>query len=108
MSAEIQKIEQDGKVSVIYSPGFGAGWSTWADANQRATLCMDARITKHVIAGDNEAAAAAALEIFPDLYTGGARDLSVVWVDKGALFEITEYDGNEAVNLIAEQEYLTA
>ncbi len=25
----IQKLSQDGKVAVLYSPGFGAGWYTW-------------------------------------------------------------------------------
>ena len=25
------KVIRDGKVAVIISPGFGAGWSTWAD-----------------------------------------------------------------------------
>lgn len=25
----MQKLEVNGKVTVVYSPGFGAGWSTW-------------------------------------------------------------------------------
>ena len=25
----MKKIIRDGKVAVLYSPGFGAGWSTW-------------------------------------------------------------------------------
>ena len=26
-----EKVVRDGKVAVLISPGFGAGWSTWAD-----------------------------------------------------------------------------
>jgi len=26
---DFKKYEKDGKVAVLYSPGFGAGWSTW-------------------------------------------------------------------------------
>jgi hypothetical protein len=25
----MKKLIRDGKVAVLYSPGFGAGWSTW-------------------------------------------------------------------------------
>ena len=31
----VDKVIRDGKVAVLYSPGFGAGWSTWADTDQR-------------------------------------------------------------------------
>jgi len=29
------KYIRDGKVAVLYSPGFGAGWSTWNDDEYR-------------------------------------------------------------------------
>ena len=35
---DVPKLKRDGKVAVIYSPGFGAGWSTWADGNAEAVL----------------------------------------------------------------------
>ena len=25
----MEKVIRDGKVAVLYSPGYGAGWSTW-------------------------------------------------------------------------------
>ncbi len=47
----MEKIEKDGKVAVLYSPGFCAGWSTWADCDQKEALCMDARIVGPFLAG---------------------------------------------------------
>lgn len=69
----MDKIERDGKVAVLYSPGYGAGWSTWADARYSETLCMDARIVGPVLAGDIPAAVTAALALVPDFYTGVPR-----------------------------------
>ena len=65
----MEKIEQDGKVAVLYSPGYGAGWSSWASDDQREALCMDARIVGPVLAGDTDGAAAAAKAMFPKFYT---------------------------------------
>jgi hypothetical protein len=104
----MDKIERDGKVAVLYSPGYGAGWSTWADSRHRETLCMDARIVGPVLAGDIPAAVAAALALVPDLYTGGADDLEVEWVVKGDIFEIKEYDGRDSVKLLGDVPYMRA
>ena len=102
------KIEKDGKVAVLYSPGYGAGWSTWAADSEKETLCMDARIVGPFLAGDRDGAVSAAKEILPDFYTDGASDLEVVWVEKGKAFEITEYDGSESVHVLGERTYLVA
>lgn len=104
----MKKIEKDGKVAVLYSPGFGAGWSSWADDSLRETLCMDARIVQPVLDGDIPAAIAAALALCPDIYTGGGEDLEVEWVPKGSAFEIEEYDGSESVHVIGDRSYLVA
>ena len=29
MKLHIEKVVRDGKVAVLVSPGYGAGWSTW-------------------------------------------------------------------------------
>jgi hypothetical protein len=107
----MEKVVKDGKVAVLYSPGFGAGWSTWSgwlDDSRREVLCMDARIVGPFLAGDKKAAVAAAVEMFPTLFTGGADQLEVTWIDKGSLFEINEYDGNESVHVIGDRNYMTA
>jgi hypothetical protein len=104
----MEKIERDGKVAVLYSPGFNAGWSTWAGDDQKAALCMDARIVGPFVAGDKAGAVAAAEAMFPDLYTGGADNLTVMWIEKGKAFEVEEYDGSESVHVLGDRAYLVA
>jgi hypothetical protein len=104
----MKKIERDGMVAVLISPGFGAGWSTWNDDEHRAVLCMDADIVQAVLDGDHNKAAEIAEEKCGDLYTGGARDLVVRWVKKGASFEIDEYDGSESLHVIGDHNYMVA
>ena len=104
----MEKIERDGKVAVLYSPGFGAGWSTWAEDEQKETLCMDARIVSPVLEGDIDKAIKAAVELCPGLYTSGVAQLEVRWLDKGDNFEIHEYDGSESINVIGNHSYMTA
>lgn len=103
----ITKIERGGKVAVLVSPGYGAGWSTW-NSEHREVLCMDAEIVQAVIDGDLDRAIAVAEQKCPGIYTGGGRGLSVEWVPKGEAFEITEYDGYESLTVIGEQTYMVA
>ena len=105
----MEKIERDGKTAVLFSPGYGAGWSTWAsDSAVKEAMCMDARIVGAFLEGGKEAAAAAVETLFPGNYTGGARDLEVIWIEKGKLFEIEEYDGFESLHVIGARPYLMA
>lgn len=104
----MQKIEKDGKIAVLYSPDFGAGWSTWASDDIRESMCMNAEIVLAVLDGDNAKAAEIAERLHPDVYTDGARDLTVGWVPKGEAFEIAEYDGNESLVVIGQQQYMIA
>ena len=96
----MEKIERDGKVAVLYSPGFGAGWSTWEDEEQKEALCMDARIVGPFLEGNKEGAVAAAVKMFPNLYTAGAKNLQVMWIEKGKAFNVEDRDGYESVHVI--------
>lgn len=104
----MEKVERDGKVAVLYSPGFGAGWSTWASDGQAEALCMDARIVQPVLDGDIKGAIAAAVAMFPDFYTGGGNDLKVRWIEKGTAFEVSEYDGSESIRISGEISHMVA
>jgi len=104
----MDKIERDGMVAVLVSPGYGAGWSTWNDDEHRAVLCMDADIVQAVLDGDHNKAAEIAVQKCNILYTGGANQLVVEWVKKGAVFEIDEYDGYEALYVIGGRDYMVA
>ena len=71
----MNKLEKDGKVAVMISPGFGAGWSTW-NSEFRDTLLFDAEIAQAVIDGDKAKAAQLAMEKCPGLCAGGANGLT--------------------------------
>ena len=103
----MNKIERDGMVAVLVSSGFGAGWSTW-NSEYRETLCMDAEIVQAVLDKDIDKAVEIAKQKCGDFYEGGAQDLSVEWVKKGAAFEIDEYDGSESLHVTGDHDYLVA
>lgn len=94
----------DGRVGVLYSPGFGAGWSTWGDD----ALAMDADLVKAFIEGGAAALVAATEAKYLDTYTGGAQDVQLEWVPVGTQFRINEYDGNESIEYLGPQSFMTA
>jgi len=92
---EFEKYVKDGKVAVLYSPGYGAGWSTW-NPDEKGLL-FDRRVVAKVLSG-----APVTEEFMKELgyttgYYGGARDLEVAWLDEGQPFRVEEYDGAERV-----------
>ena len=103
----MDKVIRDGKVAVLVSPGFGAGWSTWADKGLCERLLFDPVVVAWVEGGK---VGEVPTDHFNDeyLYTGGAEDLAIRWVPVGTQFRIHEYDGSESVVLISEEEWYTA
>jgi len=104
-----ERVVRDGRVAVLVSPGFGAGWSTWADRELRERLLFDPEVVAWVEGGK--------VGSLPDLeekygadhfYDGGASDLIVEWVPVGAKFRIHEYDGSESLVLESEEEWFVA
>ena len=107
MERAMNKIERDGMVAVLVSPGFGAGWST-LNIDHREIMCMDAEIVQAVLDGDICKAVEIAKNKCGDFYEGGASTLTVKWVKKGASFEIRLYDGAETLHVIGEDDYMVA
>jgi hypothetical protein len=103
----MQKLEKDGKIAVLVSHGFGAGWSTWNHEYQDI-LCMDSEIVQAVLDKDIKKAEELAKQKCPDCYTGGVDGLEVHWVKKGQAFEIEEYDGSESLHIIGNRSYMVA
>ncbi len=103
----MDKLIVNGRVAVLYSPGFGAGWASW-NSELGEYLCMDKELTEILFnakdAKEKRAAKERIMEIveekYPDVYTGGGDSLELEWVDIGDRFEIAEYDGNERVRII--------
>jgi hypothetical protein len=96
---DVEKLERDGKVAVLISPGFGAGWSTWAGEHKEFAL-FDRRLVEAMETGGSAAVVAKVEEILGEdryFYMGGAGDLEIVWLPKGERFFVDEYDGSESI-----------
>ena len=106
------RLTRGGLVAVLYSPGFGAGWSTWADnvATRRAMLFdpVIADIVDRRAADWQEKAEAIAVIKYLDAYLGGLKDLRVKWLLLGTQFRVTEYDGDEDIEINTEIDWITA
>lgn len=98
----MEKLERDGKIAVIYSPGYGAGWSTWNQKKEE--LCMDARLAELLEAGNMKKFIARAKEIDPDVYVSESERYEIEWIQKGDRFEIQQYDGDESVRVLGPAE----
>lgn len=101
----MDKVIRDGKVAVLYSPGFGAGWYTWHNI---AELIYDPRIVHYVETGEKELILSYVDEVYPDVYCGGVDDLEIAWINEGTLFRINEYDGNESIETKEDVDWLVA
>ena len=99
----MNKVIRDGKVAVLVSPGFGAGWSTWAyrvEEDAPGFMMFDPTLVTMVECGDSvEAIESYVTSKHPDTYCGGADDLTIQWLPVGTAFRIHEYDGSESVEI---------
>ena len=99
---------QDGRVAVLYSPDYGAGWSTW-NTQYEEELIYEPAIVEMILMVDSDtddwvSKATMYLTLkYPDMYIGDLTQLRVYWVPEGKEFRITEYDGNESVEVADEQ-----
>ena len=106
MTKPIKKIVRDGKVAVLYSPGFGAGWSTWNP--ELPEILFDPVIVDFVEKEQwAELDTYVALK-YPRIYDGGMRDLTVEWLTVGTEFLINEYDGAESIEIKDNVHWMTA
>lgn len=127
----MDKVIRDGKVAVLYSPGYGAGWYTW---NSECPECLfdpelvalveqkNAMVTKMCRGGGvhrdkyeaivNEIAALAQRKWGSGqgkhFCTLGVEDLTIVWVPKSTPIRVCEYDGAESIEIVGENSgYIT-
>ena len=93
----MNKVVRNGKVAVLYSPGFGAGWYSWTEVPE----CLFHPTIVELVEQNRQ------LEITNELcqelfnveyfYTGGASDLKIAWLPEGTHFDIHVYDGSESI-----------
>jgi len=102
----MQKLSQDGKVAVLYSIGFGAGWYTW---NQEyPEILFDPAIVRFVEKEQLDELKTYLTLKYPDIYTGGLDSLRVEWIPEGTLFKVVEYDGAESIELKENDDWIVA
>jgi hypothetical protein len=100
------KLNENGNVAVLYSPGFGAGWYTWNTGSPE--LIFDPTIVKFVEKEKWEELKVYVELKYPEIYTGGMQDLKVEWIPEGTLFKINEYDGSESIELKENDNWILA
>jgi hypothetical protein len=104
----MNKVIRDGKIAVLYSPGYGAGWFSW---NTFCPQCVFSPEIVNLIEEDrnDEVTPELCSMLFGDeFYSGGSRDLKIQWIPEGSNFTIDEYDGFESIHYMDKIEYLTA
>ena len=102
----MNKLIDNGKVAVLYSPGFGAGWSTW---NQELPELVFEPAIVQFVETDQWAEMETYVSLkYPDIYKGGMKDLAVAWLPEGTEFQINEYDGAESIEIKGEVKWMTA
>ena len=103
------KLIRDGRVAVIYSPGFGAGWSTWNTEYDDEELIFDPGLADLIINKRpwDQIESYVTMK-WPLIYVGGLEEAVVKWVVLGTKFKITEYDGSESIEFRDSDEWTTA
>lgn len=98
VEGNMEKQIVDGKVAVVFSPGFGAGWYTWN--RDCPEIIFDPAIVKLVLEEKYDELETFVTLKYPQLYIGGLEDLAVKYIPQGVLFRINEYDGSESVEIL--------
>lgn len=121
MQMENQMVEkyynEYGQVGVLYSPGYGAGWSSWNCYESKALeeyMLFDKELVSLVLKGKRQEAAELVERVGKERFNKdyvcvlGARDLQVAWLDTDEKFQIREYDGSESIEYLGEVDYFSA
>lgn len=98
----MEKVIRDGKVAVLFSPGFGAGFYTWniESAENQLKLLFHPKLVEMVENGKSAEITQEWLKEnlgLENIYCGGASDLKIEWIPEGTHFGIEEYDGFESI-----------
>ena len=120
--AFVQKFEtyknEKGEIGILYSPGYGAGWSTWGtdemaydkrviDIFLKYAINSSGRLTLIGVTGSDVARFSEEVrKLYPDEYLGGAKNLVLGFVPPNVPFEIDEYDGSESLCIINTENFM--
>jgi len=90
----MDRVIRDGRVAVIFSPGYGSGWYTSHDIEE---LIFDPSIVAWTEAEEYDKIKNYMILKYPDTWFGTLDDLRITWIPEGTEFQIDEYDGNESI-----------
>jgi len=94
----MEKVIRDGKVAILISPGFGAGWYTWN--TKHTELLFSPKMVEMVERNEaNKIDKDWVLENLgiENVYCGGASDLVVYWLPIDTAFMVKGYNGSESI-----------
>ena len=91
----------NGKIEILISPHYGAGWSTWNE-NYKINIALDKRIINYYKKYGNEVPSSSLKEFlesigYKDVFCGGWKNIIIKTIQKGEKFRIDEYDGWESL-----------
>jgi hypothetical protein len=102
----MNKVIRDGKVAVLYSPGFGAGWYSW---NPDKLECLFSPEIVKMVENKEEITEDVCNSLFgKDFYSGGSEQLQIAWIPEGTKFRVHEYDGSESIVYLDINDFYTA
>ncbi|KAL8716902.1 MAG: hypothetical protein Q9225_005803 [Loekoesia sp. 1 TL-2023] len=101
-------VNRKGKIAVMYSPGFGATWSSsdyYDDASkEQEILAFDKDIVRAILKKDYKLAASLAnLKIYgkaddvPGYQEWHTKGVAIDWLDPGEQIKIFQYDGDDFI-----------
>ena len=102
----MDKVNRDGLIAVIYSPGFGAGWYSWHGIE---ALLFDPNVVGMI----EDGADPYEIEKYCERRYGtdhyfSCDDLAIAWIPEGTEFMIHEYDGSERLRFRSEMRWSVA
>jgi hypothetical protein len=97
----MEKVIRDGKVAVIISTDFGAGWYTWNTEHQE--ILFSPKVVEMIENGNSSLIDEDWVRInlgIDDFYVGSSNEsLTINWLPIGTRFKVDEYDGAESLTL---------
>ncbi len=96
----MKKVIREGKVAVLVSYGYGAGWYSW-NPEYKEILFHPKLVELVEQKRTSEITEEFMMEnLGINMYPCGVSGLSIVWVKEGTAFEIDEYDGAESLKTL--------
>ena len=101
----MDRVIRDGRVAVIFSPGYGSGWYT---SHNIEALIFDPSIVSWIEAEEQDKILNYMTLKYPNVYLVTLDDLRIAWIHEGTEFVIDEYDGSESISFKDKVSWITA